>query len=133
MIRILLRYPVRFADDGALDHDKVGDDFSSGPSPACRARFPLIGRDGIGRAQQAMLGEGQLLKDRFESRHETVSTKSRTDSQAARSDRGTASLLKCVRQLQDACFAKCRAEDLQTDGQLTADFAARHRDSRHTR
>lgn len=42
----------------------------------------------------------------------------------AKLDFGAASLLEGVGKLQDARFAKGRAEDLQTDRQLAVDLAA---------
>jgi hypothetical protein len=47
------------------------------------------------------------------------------------SERSATGLLKRVRQLQDARFAKCRAKELQTNWKLSADPAARNGDARN--
>src|SRR4051794_36500574 len=49
-----------------------------------------------------------------------------------RLDRAPAALFKRVRQLQYPRFAERRTKNLQSDRQLAADFAARHRNPRNT-
>src|SRR5476651_1284151 len=66
----------------------------------------------------------------------SVGTKTKSKLHAATAsalERRAARLLKRVSQLQDARFAERRTENLESDRELTANFSAGHRDSRHAR
>src|SRR6202158_6112284 len=130
MLRGLLQQPIGSPDYSSFYHDQVGNQLRGRPGSVSWAGHPLIRRDGIGGAQQALLSDDQFLEDGFESRHEKFLLTHPTETAlflcaALRpdSDAGAARLFKSVGQLQDAGFAEGRAKDLQADGELTADLS----------
>ncbi len=116
MLRRFLCDAVRASDNRAFHRDQVGYHFRRGPLFGTRFSGPLVGWYGIRRSEERCLRFRQFLNDGYEGPHSLL-------------ERGAVGLLKRVRQLQHASFAKGGPDHLQAHRQLATDPSTGHGDA----